>query len=211
VRDLSRDILRYYFTINSDGSAGRRRNRSGTRVGSFTLIHAGAIMAPVAPSVALQYLPLRDRQQRVHPDCVSYHPRHEDRRRRLHRSGVVTLNDTFQDDELRGPVIMKGHDRRWKRDHAGIVIGENAVVGAGSVVVRDIASGGVSFGTRRGRAFAGPAMIKRQPEHRHNHDWPLRACRKSTVGHSRRARPLPLARRSGQGCLLIDKCDRCGF
>ena len=71
--------------------------------------------------------------------------------------GVVTLNDTLQDTELRYPVIMKGaRIGGGSLILPGITIGENAFVGAGSVVTRDISSGGFSFGNpARARVFGG--------------------------------------------------------
>ena len=130
----------------------------GTRVGSFTLIHAGAIIGPgctigshcnicrceIGANVSIQTACHITRGARIEDD-VFIGP------------GVVTLNDTLQDTELRYPVIMKGaRIGGGSLILPGITIGENAFVGAGSVVTRDISSGGFSFGNpARARVFGG--------------------------------------------------------
>lgn len=132
----------------------------GTRVGSFTLLHAGATIGAgctigshcnicrceIGANVSIQTACHITRGTRIEDD-VFIGP------------GVLTLNDTLKDDELRAPVIMRGaRIGGGSLILPGIVIGENALVGAGSVVTRDIASGGVSFGNpARVRTFGGQA------------------------------------------------------
>lgn len=136
---------------------------SGTRVGSFTLLHAGAIIGTdctigshcnichceIGANVSIQTACHITRGTRIDDD-VFLGP------------GVLTLNDTLKDEELRAPVIMRGaRIGGGSLILPGIVIGENAIVGAGSVVTRDIASGAVSFGNpARARAFGGRANLR---------------------------------------------------
>lgn len=133
---------------------------AGTRIGSFTLLHAHAIIgtgctigshcnicrSEIGDNVSIQTACHITRGTRIEDD-VFIGP------------GVVTLNDTLSDEELRAPVIMRGaRIGGGSLILPGIIIGENAFVGAGSLVTRDIASGGSSFGNpARARAFGGRA------------------------------------------------------
>ena len=135
----------------------------GTRVGSFTLVHAGAIIGAdctigshcnichceIGANVSIQTACHITRGTRIEDD-VFIGP------------GVLTLNDTLMGNELRAPLIMRGaRIGGGSLILPGIVIGENAFVGAGSVVTRDIARGTVSFGNpARARTFSGPVDRK---------------------------------------------------
>jgi acetyltransferase-like isoleucine patch superfamily enzyme len=131
---------------------------SGTRVGSFSLLHAYAVVGAgctigshcnicrceIGDNVSIQTACHITRGTRIE-DNVFMGP------------GVLTLNDTLDGEELRAPVIMKGaRIGGGSLILPGIVIGENAFVGAGSVVTRDMPSGSSSFGNpARARAFGG--------------------------------------------------------
>jgi acetyltransferase-like isoleucine patch superfamily enzyme len=130
----------------------------GTRVGSFTLLHAGAIIgsgctigshcnicrSEIGSNVSIQTA-CHITRGTVIGDDVFIGP------------GVITLNDTLQGEELKSSVILRGaRIGGGSLIMPGVTIGEKAFVGAGSVVVRDIESGGVSFGNpARARAFGG--------------------------------------------------------
>ena len=131
---------------------------AGTRIGSFTLLHAGAVIGAdctigshcnicrceIGSNVSIQTACHITRGVRIEDD-VFIGP------------GVVTLNDPLKGEGLRYPVIMRGaRIGGGSLIMPGVTIGENAFVGAGSVVTRDIASGGVSLGNpARARAFGG--------------------------------------------------------
>ena len=121
---------------------------AGTRIGSFTLLHAHAIIGAgctigshcnicrceIGDNVSIQTACHITRGTRIEDD-VFIGP------------GVVTLNDTLRGEELQAPVIMRGaRIGGGSLILPGVVIGENALVGAGSVVTRDMASGSTSFG-----------------------------------------------------------------
>ena len=131
---------------------------AGTRIGSFALLHSGAVIGAdcligshcnicrceIGNNVSIQTACHITRGVRIEDD-VFIGP------------GVITLNDPLDDDGLRYPVIMRGaRIGGGSLILPGITIGENALVGAGSVVTRDIASGGISFGNpARARVLGG--------------------------------------------------------
>jgi UDP-2-acetamido-3-amino-2,3-dideoxy-glucuronate N-acetyltransferase len=130
----------------------------GTRVGSFTLLHAGAAIGvdctigshcnicrcEIGANVSIQTASHITRGTKVEDD-VFIGP------------GVITLNDTLKNEELQAPVIMRGaRIGGGSLILPGVIIGENALVGAGSVVTRDIASGSCFVGNpARAHTFGG--------------------------------------------------------
>lgn len=121
---------------------------SGTRIGSFTLVHEGAVIGvncTIGSHCNICYCSIGDGvsiQTGCHitrgvtiEDGVFIGP------------GVVTLNDPLKDTGLHYPIIRKGaRVGGGSVILPGVVIGEGAVIGAGSVVTRDVAKGEVAYG-----------------------------------------------------------------
>lgn len=120
----------------------------GTRVGSFTLLHKGASIGDactigshcnicacvIGQAVSIQTACHITRGV-VIEDAVFIGP------------GVVTLNDKFNGSELSAPRICKGAKvGGGSVILPGVVVGEDAVIGAGSVVTRNVPAGAVLMG-----------------------------------------------------------------
>jgi acetyltransferase-like isoleucine patch superfamily enzyme len=120
----------------------------GTRVGSFTLLHNGARIGEgctigshcnicdciIGRMVSIQTSCHITRGVIIEDD-VFIGP------------GVITLNDKFKGKELSFPRICKASKiGGGSVILPGVVIGENAIVGAGSVVTRDVPAGGILLG-----------------------------------------------------------------
>jgi len=120
----------------------------GTRVGTFTLIHEGAVIGcngTIGSHCNICDCRIGDRvsiQTACHitrgvviEDEVFIGP------------GVVTLNDKLTGGQLTFPRICRGAKvGGGSVILPGVTIGANAVVGAGSVVTRDVAPGTVMLG-----------------------------------------------------------------
>jgi len=134
---------------------------SGTRVGSFTLIHAGAVVGEactigshcnicdcrIGDRVSIQTACHITRGVVIEDD-VFVGPR------------VVTLNDKLTGGKMQFPRICRGAKvGGGSVILPGVVIGENAVIGAGSVVTRDVPAGETWVGNpARARGGLAPAV-----------------------------------------------------
>jgi len=121
---------------------------AGTRVGSMTLIHAGAVVGAgctIGSHCNICDCRIGDRvsiQTACHitrgvviEDEVFIGP------------GVITLNDKLTGGAMRFPRICRGAKvGGGSVILPGVTVGEHAVVGAGSVVTRDVDPGETRFG-----------------------------------------------------------------
>ncbi|MBI5894876.1 MAG: N-acetyltransferase [Desulfobacterales bacterium] len=129
----------------------------GTRIGSFTLLHKGARIGEgctigshcnicdctIGRQVSIQTACHITRGV-VIEDFVFIGP------------GVVTLNDKFTGTGLAYPRICKGAKvGGGSVILPGVVIGENAIVGSGSVVTRDVPAGSTVVGNPARARLAG--------------------------------------------------------
>jgi acetyltransferase-like isoleucine patch superfamily enzyme len=127
----------------------------GTRVGSMTLIHSGAVIGAgctigshcnicdcrIGDRVSIQTACHITRGVVIEED-VFVGP------------GVITLNDKLTGGDLSFPRICRGaRVGGGSVILPGVTIGEHAVVGAGSVVTRDVGAGETWFGN--------PARLRR--------------------------------------------------
>jgi UDP-2-acetamido-3-amino-2,3-dideoxy-glucuronate N-acetyltransferase len=120
----------------------------GTRVGSFTLIHVGAKIGAsttIGSHCNICECSIGDRvsiQTACHitrgaviEDDVFVGP------------GVITLNDDLMNGVLRPPRICKGAKvGGGSVILPGIIVGENALIGTGSVVRKDVSPGAIIVG-----------------------------------------------------------------
>ena len=120
----------------------------GTRIGTFTLVHSGASIGrstTVGSHCNICSCLIGDRvsiQTACHitrgvviEDDVFVGP------------GVITLNDDFTSGEMRAPRICKGAKvGGGSIILPGVTVGERAVIGAGSVVRKDVPAGAVVAG-----------------------------------------------------------------
>jgi UDP-2-acetamido-3-amino-2,3-dideoxy-glucuronate N-acetyltransferase len=129
--------------VQADVSIG-----SGTRVGSFTLLHAGARIGTgatigshcnigacsIGDNVSIQTACHITRGVTIEDDVfIGPH--------------VTTLNDKLRGDPLTYPRICKGAKvGGGSVILPGVTVGEGAVVGAGSVVTRDVPPGATVVG-----------------------------------------------------------------
>ena len=140
----------------------------GTRVGSFTLIHTGTVIgtsATIGSHCNICACSIGDRasiQTACHitrgvviEDDVFVGP------------GVLTLNDDFEDTGLKSPRICKGAKiGGGSVILPGVVVGEKAVIGAGSLIRRDVPAGA----TVVGNPARSPFSKSRKPTHRFARD-----------------------------------------
>lgn len=129
---------------------------NGTRIGSFSLIHQGATIGcsvTIGSHCNICDCTIGDRvsvQTACHitrgvviEDDVFVGP------------GVITLNDKLRGDSMAYPRICKGAKvGGGSVILPGVTIGENAVVGAGSVVSRDVPPGATVIGNPARQAGA---------------------------------------------------------
>lgn len=121
----------------------------GSRIGTFTLIHQGAQIGlrvtigshcnicdcRIGNRVSIQTACHITRGVIIEDD-VFIGP------------GVITVNDTFKGDSLFFPRICQGAKiGGGSVILPGITVGEKAIVGAGSVVTRDVEPGGLVLGS----------------------------------------------------------------
>jgi len=121
---------------------------AGTRVGSFTLIHAGARIGAgctIGSHCNIHRATLGDRVA-VQTGC------HITRGVVIEEDafigpGVITLNDKLRGGELSFPLIGRGaRVGGGSVILPGVAVGARAIVGAGSVVTRDVPEGAIVCG-----------------------------------------------------------------
>jgi acetyltransferase-like isoleucine patch superfamily enzyme len=135
---------------------------AGTRVGTFTLIHAGARIGgdcTIGSHCNIHRAVLGERvviQTGCHvtrgvvlEDDVFVGP------------GVITLNDKLRGGPLSFPRVRRGaRIGGGSVILPGVVVGEEAVVGAGSVVTRDVPAGAVVVGSPARARLRAPTPVE---------------------------------------------------